>query len=96
MTQVLLLGIMLSCATLPFILLTWLVRRGQSGYALTAASVIGATLVILLFAAGRPIGIDPVFAMTLALLGFVPAMLGALAGALLGWILRRQDDQRLD
>ena len=94
MIQMLLLGIMLSSATFPFVLLTWLTRKGQSGMALTAVSVIGAVLVVLLFAAGRPIGIEPVFAMTVAMLGFVPAFLGSLAGVWLGWLLRRQDDRR--
>jgi len=95
MVQVLILGIMLSSATFPFILLIWLTRRGQSGLALTVISIIGALLVILIFAAGRPIGIERVFAMTVALLGFVPAFLGSLAGVWLGWVLRRQDDRRL-
>jgi hypothetical protein len=89
------LGVMLICAGLPFILLTKFMRSGQSGLALTFSSVIGATLVILIYASGRPFGIDPVFAMTIAMLVCVPALLGSTAGAFLGWLLRRQDDRRV-
>lgn len=95
MTQLMVLGVMLVCAGLPFILLTKLMRIGQSGLALTFCSVIGATLVILIYASGRPFGIDPVLAMTVAMLVCVPAVLGSTAGAFLGWLLRRQDDRRV-
>ncbi len=88
-------GGMLLCAGAPFLLLTALMRAGQSGLALTIGSIIGGALVILIFASGRPIGIDPVFAMTLAMLGFLPALLGSAAGAFLGWLLRRQDDRAI-
>jgi hypothetical protein len=94
MVQLLILGLMLSCAVVPFLLLTGLIRAGRSGLALTIASVIGATLVIFVYASGRPFGIDPVFAMTAALLVCVPAFLGSLAGAMLGWLLRKRDDRK--
>jgi len=94
MTQLLVLGVMLICGGLPFVMLTKFMRSGQSGMALTIASVIGATLVILIYASGRPFGIDPVFAMTVAMLVCVPALLGSTAGAFLGWLLRRQDDRK--
>ncbi|EBA12804.1 hypothetical protein [Roseobacter sp. CCS2] len=95
MTQVLVLGVMLTCAGLPFMLLTKLMREGQTGLAWTILSVIGATLAIFIYASGRPFGVDPVFAMTVALLACVPALLGGTAGALLGWLLRRQDDHKI-
>ncbi len=95
MTQLLVLGVMLTCAGLPFMLLTKLMREGQSGLALTIGSVIGATFVIFIYASGRPFGIDPIFAMTVAMLACVPALLGCTAGAFLGWLLRRQDDRRV-
>ena len=94
MAQVLVLGIMLTCAVVPFILLAWLMRSGQSGLALTIGSVVGATLAVFIYASGRPFGIVPVFAMTIALLACVPALLGSVAGAFLGWLLRRQDDRK--
>lgn len=93
MTQALVFGIMLACAMVPFALLTRLVRSGQSGLALTIVSVIGAAFAILIYASGRPFGIDPVFAMTVAMLTCVPALLGSTAGAFLGWLLRRRDDR---
>lgn len=92
--QILVFGVMLTSAVVPFVLLAWLMRAGQSGLALTIGSVIGATLAIFLYASGRPMGVDPVFAMTVALLACVPALLGSVAGALMGWLLRRQDDRR--
>lgn len=93
MTQFLLISGMLVCALAPFAGLTWLVRSGQNGLAMTVLCIIGATLVILFYASGRPFGIDPVFAMAIALLVCVPALLGSTAGAFLGWLLRRQDDR---
>ena len=95
MTELTVLGAMLFCAMLPFALLTRLVRSGRNGLALTITSVIGAVFVILIFASGRPFGIHPVFAMTTAMLACLPALLGCSAGALLGWLLRRQDDRRV-
>ena len=95
MSQLLVLGLMLTCAMLPFVLMTKLMREGQSGLALTIISVIGATLVIFIYASGRPFGVDPIFAMTVAMLACVPALLGCIAGALLGWLLRRQDDRKV-
>jgi hypothetical protein len=96
MAQLLVFGLMLTCATVPFVLLTVLVRSGQSGLALSIVSVIGATGVIFFYASGRPFGIDPVLAMGVTLLGCVPAFLGSTAGAFLGWILRRADDRKVD
>lgn len=90
----LILLVMLACAFVPFILLVRLVRGGAGGWATTILSVIGAGLVIALYASGRPFGIDPLAAMTTAMLGFVPAFCGGAAGALLGWLLRKRDDQR--
>ncbi|PJI91333.1 hypothetical protein BC777_0159 [Yoonia maricola] len=95
MTQLLVLGVMLIGAAAPFALLTKLMRAGHSGIALTIVAVIGAVFVILIYASGRPFGIDPVFAMTVAMLACVPALLGSTAGAFLGWLLRRQDDRRI-
>lgn len=95
MAQLFVFGFMLLCAMAPFALLTWLMRSGQTGLAWTIVSVIGATLVIFIYASGRPFGVDPIFAMTIAMLACVPALLGSTAGALLGWLLRRQDDRRV-
>lgn len=95
MAQLLVFGLMLISAALPFALLTKLMRAGQTGLTVTIISVIGATLVIFIYASGRPFGINPVFAMTVAMLACIPALLGGTAGAFLGWLLRRQDDRRI-
>lgn len=93
MMQVFVFAGMVFSAMLPFALLTWLVRSGRNGLALTIISLIGATFAIFIFASGRPFGIHPVFAMTVAMLVCVPALLGSTAGAFLGWLLRKQDDR---
>ena len=95
MAQVLIFGLMLIAAALPFVLLTKLMRAGQTGLAITIVSVIGAALAISVYASGRPFGIDPVVAMTVAMLAFVPAVLGGVMGAFLGWLLRRRDDRHI-
>ena len=95
MAQLFVLGVMLTCAVLPFAVLTKLMRGGQSGLAMTIIAVSVATLAIFVYASGRPFGIDPILAMTIAMLACVPAFLGSTAGAFLGWLLRRQDDRRV-
>ena len=94
MNQLLVLGLMLSAAVVPFVLLAILMRGGQTGWSLTVVSVIGATLALFFFATGRPIGVHPAFAMAIVLLVCLPACLAACAGGLLGFVLRRQDDRR--
>ena len=93
LAQFLIFGGMLACAMVPFFVVTRLVRDGQSGLALTIIAVIGGTFAVFLYAAGRPFGVDPVLAMAIVMLGCVPAILGSLAGALLGWLMRRRDDR---
>ncbi|WP_342076198.1 UDP-N-acetylmuramate--alanine ligase [Yoonia sp. SS1-5] len=88
--------LMLFCAFAGFALLVWLTRRGSAGLALTVVSILGGVLAILIYAAGRPFGIDPVGAMTAAMLCVLPALMGGIAGGLLGRILRKRDDQRRD
>ena len=53
MAQLFVLGIMLICAIVPFVLLIWLVRAGQSGLALTIVSVKGAMTSLDVLAAGN-------------------------------------------
>jgi hypothetical protein len=93
--QLMIFGVMLTCAILPFLLLSRLVRSGQSGLALSIASLIGATFAIFFYESGRPLGIEPFFAMSMAMLVCVPALLGCAAGALLGWLLRKRDDREI-
>jgi hypothetical protein len=85
--------VMVVCAIVPFAVLVRLVRVGQAGWSLTILAILCGGLMVLLYATGRPFGINPVFAMSAALLGVLPALLGAGAGALLGWLLRKRDDR---
>lgn len=93
MSSLTIIGGMAVAALLPFAALVRLVRRGQAGLSLTILSVLGGCLAVLLFASGQPFGIDPVLAMSLALLLVLPALLGGGAGAVLGWLLRKRDDR---
>ena len=95
MIQLMIFGLMLICALVPFWLLTRIMRSGQSGLALSICSVIGATLVIFFYASAGTFGIEPVLATAIAALVCVPAMLGSGAGALLGWLLRKRDDREV-
>ena len=88
-------GAMIVAAFLPLSLMAYLVRAGANGLALTLVAIVGGVCAIFWFAAGRPYGVDPVLAMGVVMLLCVPALLGAAAGALLGWLLRRQDDRRV-
>ena len=95
MAELTIFAIMLAAAAIPFVWLTQLVRGGRSGLALTIGSLIGAALAVAMFAAGRPFGVDPVQAMGLAMLLLLPALLGCMAGGVLGWMLRKRDDRGL-
>ncbi len=95
MAELAILALMICAALLPFVVMAWLVRGGRNGPALSLMSIAGGFFVVLIYASGRPFGIDPVGAMSGAMLVFLPALLGGGAGALLGWMLRRRDDRRL-
>ncbi|WP_322893779.1 MULTISPECIES: UDP-N-acetylmuramate--alanine ligase [unclassified Yoonia] len=86
--------LMAFCALVPFFTLVRLARAGQFGLVVTVLSLLGAAAVILAYATGKPLGIDPVQAMAILLLALVPALIGGVAGALLGKLLRNRDDSR--
>lgn len=83
---------MIAAALIPMAALTALMRRGKSGLSLTIGSLCGAGAVIFFYASGRPFGINPVVAIALTLIIFLPATLGCAAGATLGWMLRKRDE----
>ncbi len=86
-------AVMVIGAFIPFGIVGYLVRAGKNGLALTIVSAIGGMLVILVWGADGRLGIDPILAISWAMLFFVPATIGALAGWLLGWLMRRKDDR---
>jgi hypothetical protein len=81
---------MIVAAMLPLTLATFWMQRGKVGYTLTLFSVLGACLAIAAFGSTRPIGVNPVHAISAAMLVFLPATLGCAAGALLGWLIYRR------
>ncbi len=88
-------AVMVIGAFIPFGIVGYLVRAGKNGLALTITSVIGAMLWVLVWGSDGRLGIDPLLAISWAMLFFVPAMIGTLAGGLLGWLMRRRDDRKI-
>lgn len=67
-------------------------KRGRFGVPLTVVSLLGGALAVLLYATNGTIGMDPLQAYAIGLIGVLPAFIGAQAGFLLGWMIwkRRQ------
>jgi len=89
------LGLMAVSALAAFALCAKWVVRGKSGAALTVIALTGAAFTLLFYATQGTLGIDPIRAWSWALLFALPATCGALAGSLLGWLIRRRRDRRL-
>lgn len=87
-------GAMGASAFIPFVLLTRLVERGKNGFALTVVSLLGAVLTVLMYATDNDFGFDPLKAISWAMLFALPALMGAGAGALLGYLVRRRRERR--
>lgn len=84
------LATMLACGALPFAIVCKLMLSGKTGLALSVVFLIGAVLAIGLFSSVRPFGVDPLSAIIASLVFFTPAMAGASAGMLLGWLIYRR------
>lgn len=90
MADLLVLAMMLTAAAVPFVFAARWMQHGKVGYALTLFSVFAAALTIAIFVSNRLMGVNPVNAMSVGLLVFLPATLGTMAGALLGWLIYRR------
>lgn len=84
------LGAMMVCCLVPFIVLCKLMMMGKVGPALTIIALLGAALTIAMYSSTRPMGIDPMVAIIAGLVFLTPAMVGAVAGLLLGWLIYRR------
>ena len=75
-------------------LTTTFARRGKFGIPLTIASVLGGALALLIYATNGTIGLDPLQAYAIGLIGVLPAFIGAQAGFLLGWMIWKRRQKR--
>lgn len=69
-------------------------KRGKFGVPLTVVSVLGAAFVVLIYGTNATIGLDPLQAYAIGLIGVLPAFLGAQAGFLVGWLIWRKRQRR--
>lgn len=90
MADLVVLVMMLTASAVPFVFAARWMQHGKVGYALTLFSVFAAALTIAIFVSNRLMGVNPVNAMSVGLLVFLPATLGTMAGALLGWLIYRR------
>ena len=77
-------------ALVPMALSAYWAKRGRFGGPLTLVSVLGAALAFLLYPANGSFGLDPLQAYAVGLIAVLPALLGGLAGYLLGWLIWRR------
>lgn len=90
MADVAVLLLMTACGLIPCALSARWMARGKVGWTLTLFGFVAAGLAIFWHASNRLMGIDPAKALIAALLVFLPATLGCIAGALLGWLIERR------
>ncbi len=90
MADLAIIAVMFAFAMLGFFMMYRLILAQKSGGALTFISLLSAVLAFAVFAGTTPIGVDPLRAMGAALVCLLPALVGAGAGALLGWMILRR------
>lgn len=90
MADLAVIAVMFVSAMIPFAVMTQLMLVQKSGLALTVMSLLAAGVAIFIFASTTPVGIDPLFAIGLAMVCLLPALIGAGAGAMLGHMLLRR------
>lgn len=83
-------AVMFAFALLGFFVMHRLMMAQKSGAALTVMSLLSAGLAFAVFAGTTPMGVDPLRAMGIAMVCLLPALVGAGAGALLGWLMLRR------
>ena len=90
MADLAVIAVMFVSAMIPFVVMARLMLAQKTGFALTIISVLAAGVAIFVFASTTPVGIDPIFAIGVAMVSILPALIGAGAGALLGHLLLRR------
>lgn len=90
MADLTIIAVMFVSAMIPFAVMARLMLAQKSGLALTVMSLLAAGLTIFIFASTTPVGIDPLFAIGVAMVAFLPALIGAGVGAMLGHMLLRR------
>lgn len=84
------LAVMLVSAFVPGLIMCRLMVTGKVGPALTFIALLGAGLALTIYAVTVPLGLSPMTAILLGQLVLTPALMGAAAGKLLGWLIYRR------
>ncbi|MEJ6398435.1 UDP-N-acetylmuramate--alanine ligase [Yoonia sp. 208BN28-4] len=90
------LAVMLVAGFVPFIILCRLMLGGKTGLALTVLALLGAALALTIYSVTVPLGLSPMTSILLGQLVLTPALIGACAGILLGWLIYRRRNPRQD
>lgn len=69
-------------------------KRGRFGLPMSVVCVLGGTLAVLIYATNGTIGLDPLQAYAIGLIGVLPAFIGAQAGFLVGWLVWKRRQKR--
>jgi len=90
MADFLVLLLMSFSGLVPFGLSAAWMSRGRVGWTLTLFALLGAGLALSMQASTQFLGVDPIKAIGAALLVFLPATIGCMVGAFLGWLIERR------
>ena len=90
MADFLVLCLMAFASLVPFALAATWMKAGKVGWTLTLFAILGACLAVSMQASTRLMGVDPIKAIGAALLVFLPATIGCVAGAAVGWLIERR------
>ena len=87
MADIILILAMLVCAFVPFATMARLMLGQQYGYALTIVTLLVAAFVVLMYI---PLGLDFDATFGIAFVGVLPAIIGSVLGAFLGYLMLRR------